>query len=496
MKSFGKYECQECHKVFELTSENAVKSGRWIQGRCPRCLSKKIQPAKPKPAPKPPSEVDTLMKKMGYKLKESRMGDLAIEIDDMAELVGKNPKKIAIELHKKKEYSKAPIEVLEKFAKDWLSNPKTEDAAGAMGGFGPQSKSKNKDVAVGGMMEKRVKEGVFKPGERSTMKRCPRCKGKGTTALTTTAAVSPCKVCKGSGKVFTGDAAPPFREQYYTVRYLRERCKLAIEEFKQHVFDAAKWEGMTEEEERDIHDHIWNMPPEKLMSIGKNKTELRKRQGGNPALPEEAEQMYCPKCKINVTPEPSDASHGWKNACPQCGSKLDPKLKDEWSEEGSVTHYNGQFEDSTVAGIAGFNTPMGTKGLKTGQIKDSKPINFRESKMQLTKIINEIDDPDDNPGHGTFKWDKPGKDLSTVPKTLTSLISKLSKSGELQKQMGAGYDKDTFLEWLKSKAAASGSSISDAYWDKLEGELTGNVKKDMFTIYNKFTAGAGLRAPR
>jgi Zn finger protein HypA/HybF involved in hydrogenase expression len=362
-----------------------------------------------------------------------------------------------------------------------------------------------------------MKEGIFKPGERNATKKCPKCKG--TRSASKTDSSVPCPKCHGSGKVMTGEPSNP--TQYFSQGH-----------------------ELSDNEKKTYLQHLTNMPPKKLADVineiehflcpscgGKlrvqNNQSTCTKCGKVIKEPEweaigsdtgfepkeiikirEAEEKWCPTCKINVEPE--------GNACPQCGSmKLEPYLQEQnplkigqklpqnaqkiiqqyqnneisfeqakqdlmkslGCKEGSasvILKTSLSNEMSTVGSVGGFNAPMGKtdNGIKH---------NFRVREMKtFKKLIREI-------------RSRPDLDLSKFASSFTSFIDKKSKNGELQKQFPkAGYSPAKLMTWIRTETDKEGTHVSDDYLSKLEARLTGNPIKDMKTLYFADLKGAGL----
>jgi hypothetical protein len=338
---------------------------------------------------------------------------------------------------------------------------------------------------------KALTEGFNKPGARGTIKSkiCPKCKGRGTPGLTTTPQESPCKVCKGTGKVWTTVPYPGQKGAYKT--------NVDTDEITDQVVNAVAKKmaipGLTDNQKREVMKHARNLPPAKVAHIAKSLTEMIK----------EAEEQYCPDCKMNVEPE--------NGACPECGNRsLEPALHEEasnwkrfgsnrcrackrersvnqdgickecWQQTNRDDHGTDKDVDemSSVGGIGGYNSPLGA-GYKT----DKKGIknNFKVREMKtLRKLVKEVEKK------------KIRIDLGSVESSFTSFLEKKSKSGELQKQFGSGYTSARFMLWIKHETEKEGIKVSPEYLNKFGERLTGSAKHDLFVAYSAALKGAGL----
>jgi uncharacterized Zn finger protein (UPF0148 family) len=89
----GKYHCAKCNKLFQKSVGDLGEENRSTN-----------------------------------RVAESHMSSLALQIDDLSDALGTDdPMKIATELKKKSEYSKVPIQALQKFAADWLKNKDVDE---------------------------------------------------------------------------------------------------------------------------------------------------------------------------------------------------------------------------------------------------------------------------------------------------------------------------------------------------------------------------------
>lgn len=356
---------------------------------------------------------------------------------------------------------------------------------------------------------------------------------------------NPCKKCKGSGKVWSMWTRT---DQFCPT--CNGRGKVQKNVVKQSVDELG-----SEKEKKEFQSHINRMPPKKMATMkgmmddvdGKKNMEdvwycskCKKnveveggldRQGlynkcmrcgnrnvfpkskGDKRIKEQNEltdQSWCPKCKINVTPEPIEHPKAGKSACPQCSSKLEPKIDEGVMEMrdcprcGSTVTFD-RYETSkkckcgrtvtqsgsgtssrrgarisqgenTVAAVGGFNAPLGS-GYKT----DKKGVknNFKVTEMKsLSKLVSEAE--------------KKGADLSKVETSFTTFLEKKSKNGELQQQFRSGYSPDRLMQWIKNGIEQAGSAVSGAYLNQFKSRLKGNPKYDMFVVYSAFLKGAGL----
>lgn len=216
-------------------------------------------------------------------------------------------------------------------------------------------------------------------------------------------------------------------------------------------------------------------------------------------LSKEPKRMVkCPKCK--GTGDMSATKSGV--SCDKCHGTgklfIDPGRKKP-SEE---------YFESTVGAIAGFNGPMGStnkKGIKhnisikendfstkciCGHSRDNHDFKKEEKceKCDCDKFI----------GSGikemkTFKRILNEIDLSTKDKTLTHFLTQVSQTGELNKQFGANYKPETFMDWLRSKVENYGLSVSEKYLNAMESNIKNKTPNQaQMYVYNALLKGSNL----
>lgn len=253
----------------------------------------------------------------------------------------------------------------------------------------------------------------------------------------------PCKKCKGKGTIYNC---------IYRKDTICQNCK-GLGRVQKNAMSQSVDELGSEAEKSAFKKHVSNMPPGKIASL---------KSLVDSSLPD---QFYCPKCKINVTPEPVGHPKAAKSACPQCKNpKLEPKIDESFTSKEIMALNTGKFSLNDEA-----IDYLKKEGLFSPDIKVGQRVHVYRIKPDDSAIQISIKTPSGNIGL------LPGPGFEKI--LLKSKINEASLSGK----------KIKVREPIEVKDMESNKTFTLQPGDKIEIQDTGREDLIAYVLGGRLT---------